>query len=648
MKCPSCGADNPDDNRFCHRCGKEIPENPEPNVIGHRCPKCGTENRVGLSYCSKCGANLENAEPIVKEPDEEKTEETHEEKPKDNPKASPKPKPKNPKAGRNATIAAVVALIVILAGAVIALEYMNHCEVEVTSSGGGTVSGGGTYEKGDRITIFANPSDGMQFDGWYVDGKLVSMSKSYSFIVEEDITLKGHFSTIKYNVTTKTNMAGGSVSGAAEYERGKTVTVNATVNYGYVFDGWYRNGTRVSEEPSYSFRITDNVTLEARYHLQTFDIKLSSSYSETSVSGGGTYEYLSKVTIRTTSQPGFDFKGWYNGSRLVGNTQTYTLEVTGNMELVAKYGIIHDSSFTIYNVKTSATNTNVMVTPTYDVAISKRTVTVTDMLGQTTYTSERGAGQFGFSYSEPKVLRIELKTTYIDGVTNSRTEYALVNGEYSVDYNWHYQVTTWYSDLTPWLNNREANWTLTGDLRPYYDALTSGVIRGYVTDSSVIAKYITYNEPDIRDMADAFLSLTSGCKDVEKVGCVLKFVQSIPYQYDTDGRGAREWWKLPMETLVEKRGDCEDHAFLLAAILEAMGFDTVIFQVECYDSSGNYTGAHMATGVNVSGASGTYYTVNGKNYYYCEGTAEVGAEILKSYDVGTKPNGYKVVDTYTY
>jgi Double zinc ribbon len=49
MECPSCGAINPDGNRFCGQCGAALP---------FRCPACGSENPAETKFCGDCGASL--------------------------------------------------------------------------------------------------------------------------------------------------------------------------------------------------------------------------------------------------------------------------------------------------------------------------------------------------------------------------------------------------------------------------------------------------------------------------------------------------------------------------------------------------------------------------------------------------------------
>ena len=59
---------------------------------------------------------------------------------------------------------------------------------------------------------------------------------------------------------------GGKVQGGKDVQKDESVTVTATPNEGYEFDGWYSNlGEKVSDKLSYSFNVTKNISLEARF-----------------------------------------------------------------------------------------------------------------------------------------------------------------------------------------------------------------------------------------------------------------------------------------------------------------------------------------------------------------------------------------------
>lgn len=59
---------------------------------------------------------------------------------------------------------------------------------------------------------------------------------------------------------------GGKVSGGKDVSAGESVTVTATPDKGYAFEGWYRpTGEKVSEEAEYTLKVTGNVSLIAKF-----------------------------------------------------------------------------------------------------------------------------------------------------------------------------------------------------------------------------------------------------------------------------------------------------------------------------------------------------------------------------------------------
>ncbi|MBI5361362.1 MAG: tetratricopeptide repeat protein [Planctomycetes bacterium] len=53
MKCPGCGADNPDGVKFCGECGVKL---------ANICPSCGAQNPPNVKFCGECGT------PLAKKP----------------------------------------------------------------------------------------------------------------------------------------------------------------------------------------------------------------------------------------------------------------------------------------------------------------------------------------------------------------------------------------------------------------------------------------------------------------------------------------------------------------------------------------------------------------------------------------------------
>lgn len=58
---------------------------------------------------------------------------------------------------------------------------------------GGTVTGAGTYEVGEAVTVVATPATNYFFLGWYRDGQEVSTTQSYQFVLASNIALDARF-----------------------------------------------------------------------------------------------------------------------------------------------------------------------------------------------------------------------------------------------------------------------------------------------------------------------------------------------------------------------------------------------------------------------------------------------------------------------
>lgn len=129
----------------------------------------------------------------------------------------------------------------------------------------------------------------------------------------------------------------------------------------------------------------------------------------------------------------------------------------------------------------------------------------------------------------------------------------------------------------------------------------------YVSDS--------YDDEYVRSLADALRAYgdREGLSDREVVDHAMVFVQHLTYTDDAVGTGFDEYPKYPVETLVDRGGDCEDTSVLLAAILEALGYDTLLLAL--YDAN------HMALGVAGDEFSGYGYEFESRRYYYVETTA---------------------------
>jgi len=70
-------------------------------------------------------------------------------------------------------------------------------EAEANPKEAGEVTGAGTYEEGEEITLKADPEEGYKFEYWELEGEKVSSNESFVLIVENRASLTAHFSEDK-------------------------------------------------------------------------------------------------------------------------------------------------------------------------------------------------------------------------------------------------------------------------------------------------------------------------------------------------------------------------------------------------------------------------------------------------------------------
>lgn len=71
-------------------------------------------------------------------------------------------------------------------------------DVTINDAEGGSVSGAGTYTKGDEVTLVATANKGYKFIGWFdANGNLVSDKTTYTFIVNENTNLIPKFEKLQ-------------------------------------------------------------------------------------------------------------------------------------------------------------------------------------------------------------------------------------------------------------------------------------------------------------------------------------------------------------------------------------------------------------------------------------------------------------------
>ena len=217
---------------------------------------------------------------------------------------------------------------------------------------GGTVTGAGTYNQGASCTLTATANTGYTFSNWTENGSVVSTNADYTFTVEGARTLVANFTLNSYTIAATANpSAGGTVSGAGEYNHGTSCTLTATANTGYTFTNWTENGSVVSTNANYSFTVEGARTLVANFTLNSYTIAATANPNDGgTTTGGGTYNHGQSCTVIATSADGYTFTNWTENGSVVSTNANYTFTVTGDRTLVANF---EEQAPDTYNINVS-------------------------------------------------------------------------------------------------------------------------------------------------------------------------------------------------------------------------------------------------------------------------------------------------------
>lgn len=226
-----------------------------------------------------------------------------------------------------------------------AITNIGECSIGSTSNAGVST---GTYYRDTSQTITAKAAPtGYSFVGWYEGSNLISSSLQVSITMSANRTLVARYQIKTYVVNAVSDdTTKGIVSPAGQtVEHGKNATVTASRKTGYKFDGWYNGTTKVTSANPYTFAPTANITLTAKWAINTVSdtIKISPS-------GGGTVSPnpiigQENTEIRTTATPatGYNFKHWrYNNSSASGGYSESTINplriiITGKRDITAVF-----------------------------------------------------------------------------------------------------------------------------------------------------------------------------------------------------------------------------------------------------------------------------------------------------------------------
>jgi len=207
-------------------------------------------------------------------------------------------------------------------------QYTATCMANDNTRGSVTTAGG-SYNYLTSITFTAVPNANYHFLRWS-NG---STDNPITFTLTQDTALTAIFVGLTANVDDNTK---GTVSHTKTANLIEVVT--ATPNYGYHFLQWQDGNT---QNPR-TVALTQDTTLTAYFAVNTYYLTLvSNDTTMGAVTGGGSYDYLTQVTLTATASEHHHFVQWNDGN----TTNPRLVTVTSDSTFMAQFE--EDARYTI-------------------------------------------------------------------------------------------------------------------------------------------------------------------------------------------------------------------------------------------------------------------------------------------------------------
>ena len=148
-----------------------------------------------------------------------------------------------------------------------------------------------------------------------------------------------------YTITTESNLenAGTFTQLSAEEKKpGESVTLTALSNSGYAFIGWFDGEESISQDLSYTFEMpAKSVTYTAKFERMRYKLSTQSSDPDAGTFTAFDKEeklYEESVTLTATVKTGYDFVGWFDGTKKLSAELEYTFNMPAkDSTYTAKY-----------------------------------------------------------------------------------------------------------------------------------------------------------------------------------------------------------------------------------------------------------------------------------------------------------------------
>ena len=207
--------------------------------------------------------------------------------------------------------------------------------VDRMPAAGGSVTGGGTFNPGDLVTVNATPANGRTFINWTEAGAVVSANASFTFSADGHKTLIANFTgpnTGPYMISAIANPGVyGHVGGAGMVNAGEVRELDISAADGLSFVGWTENGDSVNLPYNPDSQVFEVTATADRHLIANFAYTYNTSFINGVVSpafsgsvviagtaglSGKTFQGGTYITLNATPASGYHFAYWKQGAGL--------------------------------------------------------------------------------------------------------------------------------------------------------------------------------------------------------------------------------------------------------------------------------------------------------------------------------------------
>ena len=246
---------------------------------------------------------------------------------------------------------------------------------------GGLVEGVGVYANAEVCTVVAKAHEGFAFLNWTEDGDVVAITANYSFMVTADRDLVAHFvpsdshwivnDNYEYDMTlTAVVQINGVEQRSENLELGvfcgdecrgvqKPTYIAVLDRYVYftqvyslqsdvftfkLYDHGQGKELNLVSPEAMAFNVDGYGTLSSPQVLDfigaIYQITVGANPEVGGiVTGAGTYDHGTAVTLTATANPGYTFVNWTENGEVVSTEAAYSFTVTGDKTLVAHFEV---------------------------------------------------------------------------------------------------------------------------------------------------------------------------------------------------------------------------------------------------------------------------------------------------------------------